>query len=942
MRELYFFAIAVFAAWGAQAQTFTNSNNLLPDSYNSGGCLGVSDMDNDGMDDIILLDNSNNLKVLYQQMDGFNEVAYGQVSGANQWGMAIGDCDNDGHSDVFCGGSYDGVHHVKISDIGTSDQITMADQGIFMQACNMADIDNDGLLDAFACHDDATSRIYMNDGTDLVFDMEIIDLESYDFTDYPTTDHSGNYGSVWTDFDRDGDVDLFIAKCRQFVGDPNDPRRINQLWVNGGDGTWTEEALERGLVVYEQSWTTDFADYDNDGDWDCLLTNHSGTMMMLANDGNGYFSDVTAETGLAVPGFFLQAKMADFDNDGFVDLVYSGGIHSYHRNNGDGTFTEVPNVFPNGDTMHSLSIGDLNQDGWLDLYASYGDVYVSPDNQNEDILWLNDGGTNNWVSFDLEGIQSNTNAVGATVEISGSFGTQLREVRAGESYGINNTFHCHFGLGTAEAVEQVVVYWPSGITTVIDDPEINVVHNVSEAECQISGVEITANGDVTICPGETVELTAPEGYTYNWIGGGDTQSITVSESGSYSVVVFDDNSCVGVSNSIAVDVLESTAPSITVNGDLLFCEGESVELIASNGEAHDWGNGLETQVLTVETSGDYQVSVTDVCDVTLASEMVTVEVIDGPMDPMVENQTISTETTVLLEGNVPTLLWYENENDTDPIFEGQDFETPLISTSTTYYVENVSTGGGDEFTGGRFDNSGSGAHHNNSNRWQLFDAYEPMTIVSVVMYASGEFDRTIELLNNNGTVLETLTTTLVDGENVVELNFDVEAGTDYALRLTDANPQVWRTDNEAMVDYPYALGNLGAITQSTASGANAFAYYYFFYNWTVKSEEVECVSDRFPVNITFSNINEIEGLNDLNVYPNPASEILNVNIDLLQANDVQLELLDLAGRVVSSEQFRANSGSNVKQMDLQVVSAGVYHLRATINGQIATQKVIVR
>ncbi|HAT47704.1 MAG TPA: hypothetical protein DCS71_02160, partial [Flavobacteriales bacterium] len=66
---------------------------------------------------------------------------------------------------------------------------------------------------------------------------------------------------------------------------------INQLWVNDGNGGWTEEALERGLVLYEQSWTTDFADIDNDGDFDCLATNHSSTIKLLENDGTGYFTD---------------------------------------------------------------------------------------------------------------------------------------------------------------------------------------------------------------------------------------------------------------------------------------------------------------------------------------------------------------------------------------------------------------------------------------------------------------------------------------------------------------------------------------------------------------------------------------------------------------------------------------------------------------------------
>ena len=68
-------------------------------------------MDNDGLDDIVVLDQSKTVKVLYQDASGgFTEVDYGNVSNSNQWGMTIGDYDNDGHKDVFAGGAYDGVH----------------------------------------------------------------------------------------------------------------------------------------------------------------------------------------------------------------------------------------------------------------------------------------------------------------------------------------------------------------------------------------------------------------------------------------------------------------------------------------------------------------------------------------------------------------------------------------------------------------------------------------------------------------------------------------------------------------------------------------------------------------------------------------------------------------------------------------------------------------
>ncbi|NQX92935.1 MAG: VCBS repeat-containing protein, partial [Flavobacteriales bacterium] len=109
MNKFYLSALGLLLSFAGFSQSFTNSNTMLDDNYNSGGCLGVVDMDNDGFDDIVLLDNSNQLKILYQTANGFNEMEYGQVSGATQWGMELGDCNNEGHADLFCGGSNDGV-----------------------------------------------------------------------------------------------------------------------------------------------------------------------------------------------------------------------------------------------------------------------------------------------------------------------------------------------------------------------------------------------------------------------------------------------------------------------------------------------------------------------------------------------------------------------------------------------------------------------------------------------------------------------------------------------------------------------------------------------------------------------------------------------------------------------------------------------------------------
>jgi hypothetical protein len=945
MKQFYLWltALALLPA-GLAAQSFTNMSNLLDDSYNSGGCVGVTDMNNDGSDDIILLDNSNHLKVLYNLPGGFVEDDYGVLSSAEQWGFTVGDLDNDGHNDVISGGNFDGVHLTMIDGIGMSQSDDLNNGMLFMQGCNMADIDNDGALDYFACHDVGLSRIWHNDGNGGMSFNELIDLTDYDPGTFTDTDHSGNYGSVWTDFDDDGDIDLYIAKCRQGVSDPNDPRRINQLWINNGDGTWTEDALSRGLVIYEQSWTADFADYDNDGDFDCLITNHSTNIVLLENDGNGFFTDVSEAAGLTgYEGFFLQAKMVDFDNDGFNDIIWSGGTHRYLHNDGDGTFTEVANTFPYTDTMHSFGIGDLNMDGFLDVYASYGNIYVGSDNGNPDILWMNDGNDNNWVTFDLLGTESNLNAVGAKVKIYGDWGTQVREVRAGESYGIVNTFHLHFGIGQSETIDMVEIIWPSGIVTEIENPDINTVHQIVEGECQLEGLAIAADGPTQICPGESVTLsTDTDLIGYEWSTGETGPSITVSESGFYYAIGTDGN-CNGLTNTIVVEVIQPVLPTITVNGDLEFCEGGSVELISSNAEGYTWSNGEESQAISVSESGTYDVAVPSQCAGDLSSESVEVIVYDAPGTPTADDVSIDVPGTATIEGTGNLLHWYESEMATDPLFIGNTFETPFQETTTSYWVEDVIQYGGVQGVGGEETiDEANGQYHFNSDFWLVFDANEDIIIDSVKVFSGAGGERTIGVVDANNSVIAQTTVFIFEGESYVPLDLFVPAGTDYGLRCFDNDPELWRDGPPASLEYPYDLNGLATITTSSVSGANALAYYYFFYDWHVSTPMVECVSDRVEVTVTVVSIDEIEGLTSFNVYPNPTSDVLNLELELTGSKDFVMELIDLTGRIIEQTNFTAGVGQHREVLNVSDLESGVYELRLMTGSQQTSMKVIVQ
>ena len=891
-------------------------------------------MNNDGLDDIVVLDQSKTVKVLYQDASGaFTEVDYGNVSNSNQWGMTIGDYDNDGHKDVFSGGAYDGVHVKHIDAVGSASDMDLANGSMFMQACNFADIDNDGQLDAFGCHDDALSRMWKGNGSDLDIDATLIDLTDYDFSDYPNTDHSGNYGTVFSDFDNDGDVDLVIAKCRQFVNDPFDPRRVNQIWMNNGDGTWAEVAEERGLVLNEQSWTVDFADYDNDGDFDCFLTNHSTTMTLLENDGNGYFEDVTVAAGLDFSGFALQAKMADFDNDGFVDVLVAGGVHRYYRNNGDGTFTQEA-AFNAGDTMHSFAIGDVNRDGSIDVYASYGNGYNSPDNGNDDILWLNDGNDNHWIAFDLEGIVSNKDAVGTKVVLTGDFGTMIREVRAGESYGITNTFACMFGLGAHEVVETATIKWPSGMETTIENPAIDQYHNFLEAPC-MTDVALTVPAELTLCPGETLELGVDGMFeTYAWSTGESTSSIEVGEAGLYSVVVYDANGCAAISESITVDVITAQAPEVQVIGELTFCEGNAVEFIGPNGAEWNWSNGETTQSISVTESGTYSLVLLDACGNDNPSEEFVVEVLDAPDAPVVTvPDVVNADEAFTLTSSSASTRWYDDEFATDPLFIGDAYETTL-STTTTLWVEDLNNSGLVEGNGGRME-MGQGQYHDNSVRWLLFDAYEDLVIHTVDVYANGGGEREIGVIDAGGNVLASGVYDLVDGVNTLTLDFEVPAGTGYGLRSFADDPQLWRDGPGTDMAYPYELGTLGAITQSTAGGNNATNYYYFFYNWVVQTPFEGCPSDRVPVTITVVGMDEAMVAIQA-IYPNPTNGQIQLTTTEAFAA-AEWSLINALGQEVASGQLNGT----VSTLNFTDQATGQYMLQLRNDSTVNTVQLII-
>lgn len=410
----------------------------------------IVDMNGDFLDDIVSPISTTQLAISYQQTSGtFTTSTYTTANSTvtPTWSIAAGDYDNNGYNDLLYG-SGNGVVFLKANSTGTGYTIDRKPQGYLVQRTNFVDINNDGYLDGFACDDNAPNRYYLNDGTNLT-------PYQGGLGDFPS---GGNYASNWFDYNNDGHIDMYIAKCGQ--GGSGVGGNIDQLLKNNGNGTYSNVAAAANMANAEQTWSGAVGDFNNDGWMDVIVgvnSSSNGYTNVKKNNGDGTFSSVTAGSGYDVSTALGREYVAqDFDNDGFLDVLGSGNNIMF----GDGNFHFVLN-----NTTYNLSafdrpIGDLNNDGFLDI-------------QNGTSVLFNNGNTNKWINVNLHGIQSNRNGIGARVEIYGAWGKQIRDVQSGTGFQNMSTITAHFGIGQATAITQVIIRWPSGIVDIILNPAIN-------------------------------------------------------------------------------------------------------------------------------------------------------------------------------------------------------------------------------------------------------------------------------------------------------------------------------------------------------------------------------------------------------------------------------------------------------------------------------------
>lgn len=223
----------------------------------------------------------------------------------------------------------------------------------------------------------------------------------------------------------------------------------------------------------------------------------------------------------------------------------------------------------------------------------------------------------------------------------------------------------------------------------------------------------------------------------------------------------------------------------------------------------------------------------------------------GATPPSVSDTSVCGSASITLIANgTGTINWYDVATGGTPINTGSNYTTPVLSSNTTYYVENALLPPVHHV--GKPDTIGGGAMHTNNSYYLIFDCQAPILIKSVTVYAGSSGNRIITVRNSSGQQLNpplSVTVPLTQGINVVPLNFLVPAGTNYQMACGTSNPNLYRSSGG--INFPYTINGLVSITGSNTTSPR----YYYFYDWEVQGQT--CISARVPVNIGVSNNNPV-------------------------------------------------------------------------------------
>ena len=547
--SLSYIALSIPLSMVTAQAGFTKINSTVlsqisPDNIIYRGAAWV-DINNDGKIDLFVAPS-----FLFKNLGNGNFERMTTTIGASNVQEAVGttwaDIDNDGNIDCFIAGEPSATY--LNNGQGSFNRLTTGELDTYNKpawGAAWADYNNDGRLDLISVYPknflsppNLPCYLFKNTGG-----LTYRSINGYAFTD------AVDFYTVpyWSDYDLDGDLDLFIASGPGGSFAAKDYHYKNLLKETGRD-TFERITNTKFSKDLHDGQCYNFIDYDNDGDLDLCLTNYAAAFTKLYKNTNGVYD--TVATPFSRKRTSLSNVWGDFDNDGDLDVLIANDNAlpvMYHSNEGNDLFTATSF----GNTMvggNCITACDYDNDGDLDIFVQ-GIPPVRGLYQNNNLA-----SGRSWALFTCVGTASNKSAIGTKVRIKatiyGKTFWQYRDISAQNTFQGQSDLRAHFGLGDAAKIDSVMVDWSLGRHEVFTNLNANQLYRIIEGQ-GISNINPTSESESTplsISPNPVRKLLKINGLDNAEI----INSIEIIDvSGK---VVLNKNSIINKSESIEIDV----------------------------------------------------------------------------------------------------------------------------------------------------------------------------------------------------------------------------------------------------------------------------------------------------------------------------------------------------------------------------------------------------
>lgn len=492
-----------------------------------GGGVAVLDVNNDGFQDLYLTGGKQPDRFYLNQKDGiFQDIlaSSGIATITKEFvtqGVASADVNRDGWIDLFIttNTTMDSTQviprAINLFFLNNGDntfrdattEFGLDQMNSFSTGVNFGDFNADGYPDAYVgnyFHDYTGPLDEINDQTmvnanNTAKGYLLLNQKGKRFknvyAEYGMNHKGFGFGGLFTDFDNDGDQDLFVLHDFGYKAKPN---YLLENQYPKKAFKYVEKELDMDLRI--NAMASAVGDYDNNGWLDYFVTNIRFNYFMV-NQGKGQpFVNKSKELGTQLFKIGWGANFADFDHDGDLDLFVANGdlnpnctpMDNFYYENKDNYFEQI--AYKVGLNDYGLGRGsvvfDIENDGDLDLLVVNQQPVLAYPIPSSTVLYRNDSISGNWMKVKLKGIHAESNGLGSRVTIVSGNQRMMREIDGGGSSHLSqNSTIAHFGVGEATVVDSIIVTWIGEKEQVLTDQAVNqlvVVEEIPDEEQPVS------------------------------------------------------------------------------------------------------------------------------------------------------------------------------------------------------------------------------------------------------------------------------------------------------------------------------------------------------------------------------------------------------------------------------------------------------------------------